>query len=182
MKLNNVILSAAIAAAFTMNAQAASNGVINFKGKIVDQTCDVLIDGQASPATVTLPTVSTSTLANAGDVTGQTHFNIELSNCTSGGSVMSYFENGSTVDATTKMLKNTLTGATAATNVQLQLIDASTGTAIQAGNTNQITNTTKVTIDSSMAAVLPYAVEYYSLGGTTAGDVESSVSFTIHYQ
>ena len=180
--MNKLIISAAIAAAFAMNAQAASNGVINFKGKIVDQTCDVLIDGQASPATVTLPTVSTSTLVNQGDVTGQTNFNIELSNCTAAGAVFAYFENGSTVDATTKRLKNTLTGATAADKVQLQLIDGTNGNPIQTGNTNQITATSKVTIDSSMAAVLPYAVEYYSLGGTTAGDVESSVSFTIHYQ
>ncbi|PAA95355.1 hypothetical protein CJJ13_22645 [Serratia fonticola] len=91
-----------------------------------------------------------------------------------------FFEAGASVDQVTGRLKN-LTGG--ATNVSLQLLDASSTSrsVIQAGNQNQVTNTAYVDI-SSGSANLPYAVRYYAEGATTPGTVVSNVVYSIQYQ
>ena len=38
-------------------AQAASTGTITFNGELTATTCDVIVDGEAADATVTLPTI-----------------------------------------------------------------------------------------------------------------------------
>ncbi|SQI40046.1 S-fimbrillin [Leminorella richardii] len=184
MKLKNVVLSAAIVAAFgAATAQAASNGTVNFTGEVIDKTCDVTIDGAASPVTVVLAAVDKSQLATAGSTAKRTSFNIELTNCSGGATVSeaaAFFENGATVDAIGYRLNNTLNDGTEASNVQLQLVDAATGNAIKVGSPDQSTTTTTYDL-SSGAATLPYAVEYYATGAATPGLVASSVNFTINY-
>ncbi|WP_228397056.1 fimbrial protein [Limnobaculum xujianqingii] len=184
MKLKNVFLSAAIVAALgTTAAQAASNGTVNFTGEVIDQTCDITIDGNTSPATVALDAVDKAQLASPGATAKRTGFNIGLSNCSGTATVTkasAFFENGATVDPINYRLLNTLTGATAATNVQLQLLDATTGTPIQVGNPSQSTNSTTYDLTSG-SATLPYAVEYYATGAATPGLVASAVNFTINY-
>lgn len=183
MKLKNVFLSAAIVAALGSTAvQAASNGTVNFTGEVIDKTCDITIDGNVSPATVVLEAVDKSQLSASGATAKRTGFNIGLSNCTGTASVTkaaAFFENGATVDPVNYRLLNTLSGATAATNVQLQLIDAPTGLPIQVGNPSQSGSTTYDL--SSGSATLPYAVEYYATGAATPGLVASAVNFTINY-
>lgn len=162
----------------------AADGTINFVGKLEAQTCTIDVNGTVTPAiaTVTLPTVSTGKLANAGETTGQTGFIIGLKNCTGPAtSAAAFFESGSTVDLVSGNLK-TATGAGAATNVQLQLVDGSNGNVIQAGNTSQVSGTTKIALDATGNANLPYAVQYYATGATTAGTVTSSVTYSINYQ
>lgn len=174
---------AAIGSAAFGHAHAA-DGTINFSGQLMAQTCTIDVNGTVTPAiaTVTLPTVSTGKLANSGETTGQTGFIIGLTNCTGPAtSAAAFFESGSTVDLVSGNLK-TATGAGAADNVQLQLVDGSTGTAIQAGNVSQHAATTKIALDASGNAKLPYAVQYYATGATTAGTVNSSVTYSINYQ
>ncbi|SQI40041.1 S-fimbrillin [Leminorella richardii] len=184
MKLKNVVLSAAIVAAFgAATAQAASNGTVNFTGEVIDKTCDITIDGAASPATVILAAVDKSQLAVAGATAKRTGFNIELKNCSGGATVSkaaAFFENGSTVDAIGYRLNNTAAAGTAATQVQLQLVDAATGNPIKVGSPTQHTATTTYDL-SSGSATLPYAVEYYATGAATPGLVASSVNFTVNY-
>jgi major type 1 subunit fimbrin (pilin) len=174
---------AAIAAigSAAMGQAHAADGQINFVGKLEAQTCTIDVNGTVTPAvaTVTLPTVSTGKLANAGETTGQTGFIIGLKNCTGPAtSAAAFFESGSTVDLPSGNLKTTGT----ATNVQLQLVDASTGTAIQAGNVSQHAGTTKIALDATGNANLPYAVQYFATGATGAGTVNSSVTYSINYQ
>lgn len=61
-------------------------------------------------------------------------------------------------------------------------MDNSNGSVIQAGNTNQRTNTSRNTIDASGAANMPYAVQYIAQGATTPGTVIGSVTYSIDYQ
>ena len=79
------IIGASLAMAFGLmsgNAFAADNtGTITFNGELTDTTCKVDIEGQGPDATITLPTVSTATLTAAGQVTGRTGFNMNLSDC-----------------------------------------------------------------------------------------------------
>lgn len=179
MKTSILIAAISSISLFSLTANAASTGTITFNGELTSSTCDVVVDGQTADATVTLPTVSNTMLAAAGDTAGQTGFNISLENCTGTiATAKAFFEAGPTVDLSTGRLTNN----GLATNVSLQILDGSNGAApIEVGNASQVANTTGVDA-SSGAADLPYMVQYYAEGATGAGTVESSVTYTIHYQ
>jgi major type 1 subunit fimbrin (pilin) len=162
-------------------AQAASTGTITFNGELTANTCDVVVDGQTADATVVLPTVGISQLNGATQTAGETGFVMALNNCSGTLQTASaFFEAGASVDSVTGRLKN-LTGT--ASNVSLQLLDASSSSraVIEAGNANQVTNTTYKDVTSG-SATLPYAVRYYAEGATTAGTVISNVVYSIQYQ
>jgi len=181
MNRQALVLAVLVAASGAQLANAA-DGTINFNGELVDQTCTIAVDGVVTPAaaTVTLPTVSINRLTTAGQVTGQTGFNIQLSNCVGAATTTAaFFESGASVDPVSGNLKN-MSGT--AGNVQLQLVDAANGSAIQAGNTNQRTRTTRNTLDGSGNANMPYAIQYIASGVTTPGTVVSSVTYSIDYQ
>lgn len=177
-----VLASAAVVVLASMGmAQAASTGTITFNGELTATTCDVSIDSQGPDSTVVLPTISINNLAQAGETAGRTGFNIGLSNCAGTlRTASAFFETGNSVDPTTGRLTN-VSGT--ATNVSLQLRDSSSPTAavIMAGNSSQATATTYRDI-SSGTANLPYSVEYFANGATTAGTVISNVVYSIQYQ
>lgn len=182
--MGKLLLATIITTTFSVaSIQAASNGTINFTGEVLDKTCDITINGDASPATVVLQAVDKSQLDTVGATAKRTGFNIELRNCAGSASVSSaaaFFENGSTVDPTGYRLNNTITDGTEAANVQLQLVDAPTGNAIKIGSPDQHTSSSTYDL-SSGSATLPYAVEYYATDEATPGLVASSVNFTINY-
>lgn len=202
--MNKTFLNASLIVALGLTSAttfAADNtGTVNFNGELTSSTCKVDIEGQGPDATITLPTVSTNTLTQAGQVTGRTAFTMNLSDCfylKAGPSrmaqardfnfqfstVSAFFETGSTVDQAVGRLKNTNTSAAGATFVQLQLLDGSNGfTPIKVGSTKQVTDTVYVKINDEDKATLPYAVEYYATGTTTAGKVNSSVVYTLQYK
>jgi major type 1 subunit fimbrin (pilin) len=169
-------------------AQAASTGTITFTGELTDSTCDVNVDGASGDASVTLPTVSTSTLGEADATTGLTSFNLQLSGCTvetEGGakSVSAFFQAGTTVDNATGRLNNTLVDDTGAKNVQLELLDTSNSNkVINVGSASQVSDLSYVTIAEDGSATLPYAVQYHATGKTEAGKVASSVVYNLQYK
>lgn len=185
MKKTILVIGAIAAAAFGQTAHAA-DGTINFFGELVAQTCTIDVNGTVTPAAamVMLPKVSTGKLASSGQTTGTTGFTIGLKNCAGPAkSASAFFESGTTVDPATGNLKNTVAaGGGPATNVQLQLIDITGNKLIRAGDSIQHTATAKVTLDASGNANLPYAVQYYATGVTTAGKVASQVLYSIDYQ
>lgn len=181
--MKKLAIIASLAAVFgTVNmAQAASTGTITFNGELTANTCDVVVDGQGADATVVLPTVGTSQLNAATKTAGETGFVMALNNCSGTLKTASaFFEAGPSVDLPTGRLKN-MTGT--ATNVSLQLLDASSASqaVINAGNQDQVINTTYKDV-SSGSANLPYAVRYYAEDATTAGTVVSNVVYSIQYQ
>jgi major type 1 subunit fimbrin (pilin) len=179
MKLVQIYSAIAIAA-LSVGAQAA-DGTITFNGKVTDKTCTI-----STPAgkdfTVTLPTVSKSTLANAGATAGRTPFSINLTKCDSG-KVATYFEPGATVDFATGRLINQST-TDAATNVQLQLLGSNNQflPIRGAGANGAQTNSQWVTVSADGNADLNYYAEYYATAASTAGNVTSNVQYTIIYQ
>lgn len=178
------VISSAVLATLSLvaiNVNAASTGTITFNGQLTGNTCDVAIDGQAADATVTLPTIGTNQLVSQGQTAGRTGFKMALSKCSGTLETASaFFEAGSSVDLVTGHLKN-VSGT--ATKVSLQLRDGSSPSVavIQAGNSNQANNTTYLDV-SSGTANLPYSVEYYADGATTAGTVVSNVVYSIQYK
>lgn len=182
MKSQARILAVLLAAAATQSAFAA-DGKINFEGELSDSTCTVAVNGAVgpAPATVQLPKVSAVQLKTASDVAGKTGFNITLSACTGTTTkAAAFFEPGSTVDPVTHNLTNTEPAG--AKFVQLQLLDGSNGKAIKAGDFAQVTDTEKVTKNTTGETVLPYAVQYISTGLATAGKINSNVTYSITYE
>ncbi|SDV01945.1 fimbrial protein [Pseudomonas mucidolens] len=172
---------ALLVAATATSAAMASDGTINFNGELKAETCKVAVNGAgASGTVVTLPTLSTSVLATAGQVAGQTGFNIQLSDCSAALKTASaFFEAGGTVDPKNGNLRS----SGSATNVQLQLVDATNGEAIKAGDTGQVASTSRIDIDeASLTADLPYAVQYFAEAATGPGTVISNVTYSINYQ
>lgn len=158
---------------------AAPIGTITINGELTASTCKVTVDDSATgDSIVTLPKLPISQLAKAGQFAGATSFVMHLTNCTPTDSkVRAYFESGSTVDAATGRLNNTLT--TGAKNVQIQLLNAA-DVVLEAGNASQRANT--ATPLNSGAADLVYQARYYATGTSTVGKVASSVTYSIDYE
>ncbi|MDF3201802.1 fimbrial protein [Pseudomonas sp. 1912-s] len=180
--MSRKIIVLALASAFGMQFANASDGTINFNGELTAQTCTIAVNGSVTPAvaTVTLPTVTTADLTAAGQTAGKTGFNIQLSNCSgTAKTAAAFFEPGSSVDPVSGNLKNVSGGAS---NVNFQLVDPVNGSVIKAGDTLQRTSTSRTTLNATGATTMPYAVQYYATGTTTAGTVVSSVTYSIDYQ
>ncbi|QXD01094.1 fimbrial protein [Klebsiella sp. PL-2018] len=161
----------------------AVDGTITINGHITDTTCSISVNDGSNNATVTLPTVSSTTLATPGATAGATPFTISLSNCSgeSLNTASTYFEPGAYVDSTTGRLNIDSTAADAATGVQIQLLNANRK-AIVAGTS--ITNgQNDIPVDiSSKKGTLNYFAQYYATGASTAGSVTTQVDFTMVYE
>ncbi|EFA5996534.1 fimbrial protein [Escherichia coli] len=170
-----------ILAAASSSATLAYDGTINFTGKVVDQTCSVTTG--TDPLTVTLPTVSTKSLDSTGKVAGLTPFTISLEGCntaaTGAQNVNAYFEPNANTDYTTGNLTNT--ASSSASNVQIQLLNADGVKVIKLGQAAAAQNVDTVAINDANVT-LRYNAQYYATGVATAGDVTSTVNYTIAYQ
>ncbi|RZF54445.1 type 1 fimbrial protein [Acinetobacter halotolerans] len=177
--MKKLALIAALSVVGIANAQAA-DGTITINGLVTDKTCNIVTPA-GKDFIVTLPTVSRQTLANAGDVAGRTPFQINLEDC-SEGKVATYFEPGATVDFNTGRLINQ--AAAGAQNVDVQLLGNNNQVipVLAAGATGAQTNSQWVDVVEGGSADLNYYAEYYATGASTAGEVTTSVQYTIIYQ
>jgi len=178
--MKNLLATALIAAvgfaALAPNQASATDGTININGSVNASTCK--INGGASPATVnvTLPTVSTTSLAGAGATAGRTAFTLALSACGALTKAQTFFEPGPTIMADGN-LKNA-TGS--ATGVEVQLLNNDFSTINLAG-TASTQNSQQATLASG-AGNLNYYAQYFATAAAGAGTVTTSVQFTMLYQ
>lgn len=156
----------------------ASDGTITITGQVTDSSCNIAVNGATGDATIVLPTVSTTVLANDGDTAGATAVSMSLTGCPSGQGVRAYFES-TNVDQATGYLKNTATG-TPAENVQVQVTDTS-GNDIDL-RSNATTNNNYVATETDGSANLEYGVQYIATGASTAGPVETALVYSLDYQ
>ena len=177
--MKKLALIATLSVVGIANAQAA-DGTITINGLVTDKTCDIVTPA-GKDFTVTLPTVSKQTLAKSGDVAGRTPFQINLDKC-SAGKVATYFEPGATVDFTSGRLLNQ--NAAGAKNVDVQLLGSNNQIiqVLAAGSNGAQTNSQWVDVVEGGTADLNYYAEYYATGASTAGEVTTSVQYTIIYQ
>ncbi|HDX7966127.1 TPA: fimbrial protein [Escherichia coli] len=164
------------------SATLAYDGIINFTGKVVAQTCSVAT-GSGS-LSVVLPTVSTTTLSADTKTAGLTPFTIQLTGCTvpatSGvDKVNAYFEPNANTDYTTGNLTNT--ASSGASNVQIQLLNADGVKVIKLGQAAAAQDVDTVAINDANVT-LRYNARYYATGQATAGNVSATVNYTIAYQ
>lgn len=173
--MKKIILAASALALGSVAAHAA-DGTVTINGKVTDQTCKV--SANSKDITVTLPTVGIGSLATATTTAGRTPFTINLENCKAG-QVSAFFETGGNVDAASGRLNNT----GGASNVQVQLLSDSSVVIPVLANAAQAPVTTKATVAKDAdSAALNYYAEYYATGAATAGNVATSVKYTINYQ
>lgn len=187
------LLSAALAAvlgvaAFAPATRAATNnpvsngvadGTITITGTVIPQTCKV--DGNAAGTpdniSVQLPDVLTSQLASAGAVAGNKPFSITVSGCDSAlTSVQTYFT-GSNIDASGR-----LNNLGSAGNVQVELLNSNSDPMALDGADATAQGSLPVNLDGTGGATLNYSAQYYATGQSSAGDVNTSVAFTMVYQ
>lgn len=180
-KLNIAYAAVVMAMAFGQQAMA-SDGTINFIGKVTDVTCTVTATG-SSDSTVTLPTVSKTALSADTYTAGATPFTISLSGCqgdrTNPTNVAVYFEPGGNVNVNGR-LTNTAPSETTAENVDIALYRAdSVSTALSLG---KIPTGTYATIDANgTTAKMDFVAKYYATAQATAGVVTSNVTYSIVY-
>ena len=170
-------------------ANSTNGGLITITGKVTDTTC--LINGKENgDLTVQLPPVSTKALATQGATTGDTAFTIELSGCQSATDKLAkkaaaFFVNESDkVTADGKLLNKPATPGDAAQNVVVQLLHGDdTPIDITKPYAEQTKEAQKAGIDSSKkTATLKYKARYYATNPAGAGEVKSTVNYTIAYE
>lgn len=196
MKKLSVLSVALSAALFTgvASANTAYDGQINFRGKVVDQTCTVT--SNQKNLTVTLPTVSTSAFNNqVGSTAGSTGFTIQLDNCKAKthdvSSVRLFFL--PTLTASTNLSKTQLlhetqqvlrNKASSGSNVGVEILDASLNKVKLGTDIGQYGEVGKVTLSDreGQGVILQYHARYYAVEqAVTAGDVEATVQYNIVY-
>ncbi|ACR30627.1 fimbrial protein [Burkholderia glumae] len=153
-------------------ADAPMAVLLNFTGRYLGNTCRV--EG-ASDMEVTMPKVSTQSLATVGAEAGSTMFTLLL-RCDSGvSSVRVYFEgDATTVDRSTGNLKPT-TDQTTAGNVQIRLSNPD-GTQIKVGDRSSMK---VVPVTSTNPIPVQFVASYFATAPTTAGRVSAYVTYVI---
>ena len=161
------------------SAAYASDGTVTINGQISAETCTVSGNGQGKSFTVTLPTVSASALSTAGATAGSTGFAIDLTGCTpQTGNVHTFWEYGANTLSDGNLLNNGT-----ATNVEVQLQDMNGSIqSIDVSKADGAQNSQSVAINAGTAK-LQYAAQYLTpAGGATAGNVTTSVTYSMSYQ
>lgn len=157
---------------FVAGAQSSPSVVLNFIGNYVTPTCQVV---GSSDMTVTLPTVSTQALSASGATAGDTVFTITVQ-CESGiPNAQVYFDGGATDPASGHLNPQPVPGETSATNVQVRLANAD-GSPIRVGDRNTIQI---IPITSTNPTPVNFIASYYATGKTTAGMVNTFVTYVI---
>ncbi|TCW47436.1 major type 1 subunit fimbrin (pilin) [Phytobacter diazotrophicus] len=195
--MKKLFLVASVTAAISLlnTASAATNGTVNFSGKLNDQTCQVVLNNGSASGTVTLPTVPKEKLAAKYDQAGKTPFTLKLTGCkasTTSFGVLAYFPSTTYTYDTGAFgfLKNLETGTTAADGVMLTIYQkkGTTETHINVGKplTDSGYQYTTVAANAT-SATMEYNVRYINYRTTgsspvTAGKVKGMAVYELYYQ
>ncbi|EBM1014990.1 type 1 fimbrial protein subunit FimA [Salmonella enterica] len=169
-------LFSATTIAATTTPVAVNGGAVHFKGEIVNAACAV--DAGSSDQTIRLGQVRSSKLTADGNVSSPVGFAIQLDDCdTTVAGTASVAFTGSEVSGKNNVLAVQATGAGAATNVGVQILDSHSqplqldGTNF--GSTILLTNGTNT---------IPLQARYIATGAATAGTANADATFKIQYQ
>ena len=192
MKKTLLVATVATAISLVNTTNAATNGTVTFNGKLSDQTCQVTLNGGSSASgTVTLPTVQKVLLASFSATAGKTPFTLNLTGCkasTSAFGVTAYFPMSAYASNATGVLFNQETGATAAKNVNLRILQkiGSTETVLRLNEPITHSSYKYTTVPANAtSATMYYAVEYintYNGMPATAGKVKGIAIYELAYQ
>nr|WP_318382914.1 fimbrial protein [uncultured Enterobacter sp.] len=187
--MNKTVLSTlfagAIAALTTAPAFSVDTGTVNFKGKIVADTCQIDVDGSgASSNTVTFEDTYPGDYTGDGSIGTSKDFTIALTGCDTLIPKLNLRFSGTTTDSgTDKRLKNDLTGAGMATNVGITLSNKNGGSGDVVFNTDPEA-ASDVDHAGTGATVMRYTANVIQVGADipTTGQYSANASFEILYR
>lgn len=188
---------------------AETSGKVTFFGKVVENTCKVKTENKNM--SVVLNDVGRNSLKDTGNTAMPTPFTITLQNCNptaangtanKANKVGLYFYSWENADKDNHYTLKNMTGMDKAQKVNIQLMENDGTTAISVVgkettdfiHTNNGTtlnqdhpNNAHISGSTQLANVtadlpLHFIAQYYSLGSTTAGKVQTSVDFQIAYE
>lgn len=167
---------ASIAAGQDATPVAVNGGAVHFKGEIVNAACAV--DAGSADQTIRLGQVRTAKLTADGNVSSSVGFNIQLDDCdTTVASTASVAFTGSEVSGKSSVLALQATGAGAATNVGVQILDSHSQPMTLDG-----TNFGSTISMSNGTNTIPLQARYIATGAATAGTANADATFKIQYQ
>ena len=179
------LVSVGVLGVASINAQAAE-GMLAIRGVVADTTCSIngVASGSEANLQTTLPMVPAGSLTAAGDVAGMSKMGdiqMVLSGCSGlATKALARFENGPTVDQTNGYLRNVFLG-NGAKNVQIRLLnDQLQPIDIRSNTNNEIAENGKPIV--GVSAILNYFAQYIATGKAEAGQITSSVEYTMQYQ
>ncbi|MEJ5062199.1 MULTISPECIES: fimbrial protein [unclassified Erwinia] len=182
MKFLATALALSLTASYSYAADlGVGQGKVTFNGKLIAETCQ-LEDGMDN-IMVTLPTLSTQTLAAAGATAGSKVFEIKVKDCDKSiKKVAAHFEAiGSTgVDSKTGNLENkavTVGEDKPATGVQIRLYNSDAEqNQLLLGDTGE-----SFEVEAAGTATMRYYGGYYATAKTTPGLVTATAMYTLSY-
>lgn len=194
MKMNKSLLAVAMVMGFGSASVQAADGTINFSGLVVAGACTAVanlnangtvVAGPTPVARLVLPTVNANALnVAAGTYVGQTPFSIELSNCqqaTGLNNVRAEFTSASTPAGDNSVMANTITGAIAADNVAVAIMQQNGTTQIDLHN-GPAKDVGLALPATAASLTLNYKAAYKSLTtSVTPGGVAAAADFVISY-
>jgi len=180
--MNKQVLHISAAALLAMgvgiaSTAVASQGQVTFNGQLTNDTC--VIKAGDENKVVTLPRISTSTLSASGRIAGSTMFTIAIEKCSTGISSAAAHWETTNMNPDTGNARNQATGTTAATNVDVQLLDRDGTTVLRLGSRGAPIAVSGT--GDARGATLNYGGQYYSFGAATAGTVTAVARFTLAY-
>jgi major type 1 subunit fimbrin (pilin) len=162
------------------SAYALDVGQITVNGMVVAATCSVTLGGSANPV-IQLPNVPVSSLAQAGDASGDTNVDLVLSGCslTADTTVIPYFVPASNLSPSGGRLRN-VAATSPASNVELQVLAG--GIALNLAGAKGAQNAGSLYIQRILTGgSMRFVVRYYATGQSTAGFVNSSMTWGVDY-
>lgn len=160
---------------------AVAANEVRFEGQVSVSTCNVVVNGSATPI-VLLPTVPSTALANPGSKTGTTAFNIALSDCPApaAGRYMKTVFTGNNVTPAGKLGN---TGTAANVDLEIDHVGGSGTGGINLTNTWYSTSGEGIPVMAGASTGnRDYYVRYVSVpGGATPGTVRASLQYAVIY-
>jgi major type 1 subunit fimbrin (pilin) len=190
MKCNKIALATALVLGLgAIGAANADQGLITFTGSVTDGTCVVSggtgTNGQTGNFTVPMNPVLSTAFTAAGNVAGLHTFNIKFHNgnngacaaLANGNAVFGFLDSSPNVNAAGRLNNIVTTAQGGATNVDLQLRDASNNVI----NLSQPATQTFTGLNNAPVTV-SYGVEYYATAATvTPGGVRSDLIYNVDF-
>lgn len=173
--LSTSLIAIAGLASVTAHSEVVNGGAVHFVGEVTSAACAV--DAGSLDQTVQLGQVRAAQLATAGATSSNVGFNIQLNDCdTTVSQTAAVAFLGSVVTGTTNTLALQSSAAGSATNVGVQILDAS-GSIL---NLDGASFSTAVTLSNGTNAI-PFQARYIATGAATPGTANADATFKVQY-
>lgn len=173
------LCAGALFASTVSPVQATDTGTINFKGRIVADTCDVNVNGTATNGTVTFINLSQTAFGADKKVGDAQPFTITVKDCDSNISFLNIKFNG---DRVTGYDEEVLQPTGTAANVGVRILPAGSPNYIKFDGTEPTFGAKQFIAGSD--TVFNYTAEVIQVGSIlpTAGDYNATAAYTLTYR